>query len=119
MLNLKEAATFTSNLLKGKCSMLLSIHSLITFCVPQSKSKTHYHPFYAAKLHVKRKYVRANVQQNCLLKMICRRSCEEKWHVFDAREDQYGPKLHFKRHYTTEENLLVVATTASGGEEMI
>ena len=50
----KEAATFTSTLLKGKCSVLLSIHSLITFCVPQSKSKTHYHPFYAAKLHVKR-----------------------------------------------------------------
>ena len=87
MLNLKEAATFTSTLLKGKCCVLLSIHSLITFCVPQSKSKTHYHPFYAAKLHVKRKYVRANVQQNCLLKMICRRSCEEKLHVIDVREN--------------------------------
>ena len=59
------------------------------------------------------------MQQNCLLKMICRRSCEEKLHVFDAREDQYGPKLHFKRQYATEEHLFVVATTASGGEEMI
>ena len=34
MLNLKEAATFTSTLLKGKCSVLLSMHSLIAFCVP-------------------------------------------------------------------------------------
>ena len=40
-------------------------------------------------------------------------------HVIDASEDYYGPKLHFQRQYAAEEYLLVVATTASGGEEMI